>query len=209
MDMRPVGKEQAGELKKRIVVGPWGGHGGSPWDDGGFTGVREITLVYSLCIDSMTVVYDQNGKPYKAEKHGGVGGSKTAQIKLQFPGEYLTGVSGYYCPVVYGGSPVIRSLTFSSNRRTFGPFGVEEGTRFSLPMEGGQIVGFKGRSGWYLDAICCYIAKIKTTTVLQMAQQSLKKLASSVSLNYKGGDDQSKFYYYKGGDENQTKYSKK
>lgn len=77
---RPVGKEQADEVKKRIVVGPWGGHGGSPWDDGGFTGVREITLVYSLCIDSMTVVYDQNGKPYKAEKHGGVGGSKTAQV---------------------------------------------------------------------------------------------------------------------------------
>ncbi|KAJ8553294.1 hypothetical protein K7X08_023972 [Anisodus acutangulus] len=193
-----VEKDQGDELKKRIAIGAWGGHGGSQWDDGSFTGVREITLVYSLCIDSITVVYDQNGKPYRAEKHGGVGGSKTAQIKLQFPEEYLTSVSGYYSPVVYGGTPVIRSLTFSSNKRKFGPFGVEGGTPFSMPMEGGQIVGFKGRSGWYLDAIGFYIAKVKTTTVLQKAQQRLMKLASSVSMNYGYGDETKKYsYYYK------------
>uniref|UniRef100_M0ZRB6 Jacalin-domain protein n=1 Tax=Solanum tuberosum TaxID=4113 RepID=M0ZRB6_SOLTU len=120
------------------------------------------------------------------------------QIKLQFPEEYLTSVSGYYSPVVYGGSPVIRSLTFSSNKRKFGPFGVEGGTPFSMPMEGGQIVGFKGRSGWYLDAIGFYIAKVKTTTVLQKAQQSLVKLASSVSMNYRSGDEPKKYsYFYK------------
>lgn len=73
-------KDEGSEIKKRIVIGSWGGHGGSPWDDGSFNGVREITLVYSLCIDSITVVYDQNGQPYQAEKHGGVGGSRTAQV---------------------------------------------------------------------------------------------------------------------------------
>uniref|UniRef100_M0ZRU1 Jacalin-domain protein n=1 Tax=Solanum tuberosum TaxID=4113 RepID=M0ZRU1_SOLTU len=71
---------EGSEIKKRIVIGSWGGHGGSPWDDGSFNGVREISLVYSLCIDSITVVYDQNGQPYQAEKHGGVGGSRTAQV---------------------------------------------------------------------------------------------------------------------------------
>lgn len=99
---------------------------------------------------------------------------------------------------MYGGSPVIRSLTFSSNKRKFGPFGVEGGTPFSMPMEGGQIVGFKGRSGWYVDAIGFYIAKVKTTRVLQKAQQSLVKLASSVSMNYKSGDEPKKYsYFYK------------
>ena len=72
------------------------------------------------------------------------------QIKLQYPLEFLVTVSGHYCPVVHGGSPVIRSLTFRSNKRTFGPFGIEVGTPFTFSMDGGLIVGFNGRSGWYL-----------------------------------------------------------
>lgn len=61
-------------------MGPWGGNGGNSWDDGTFTGVREIKLVYGHCIDSIQVVYDRNGKPLTAKKHGGVGGNKTAEV---------------------------------------------------------------------------------------------------------------------------------
>lgn len=61
-------------------MGPWGGNGGTSWDDGAFTGVREVTLVYDRCIDSIRVVYDKNGKPFTTEKHGGVGGNKTAEV---------------------------------------------------------------------------------------------------------------------------------
>lgn len=63
-------------------MGPWGGNGGNSWDDGIFTGVREIKLVYGHCIDSIQVVYDRNGKPFTAEKHGGVGGNKTAEVNF-------------------------------------------------------------------------------------------------------------------------------
>ncbi|KAL7152423.1 hypothetical protein ABFS83_04G096200 [Erythranthe nasuta] len=177
-------KEQNQEAqKKAIVVGPWGGNGGTNWDDGSYNGVREITVMYGRCIDSIRIVYDKNDKPVSGDKHGGAGGTKTAEIKLQFPDEILTTVTGYYSPVVYGGSPVIRSLTFKTNRRTFGPFGVEEGTPFSLPMEGGQIVGFKGRGGWYLDAIGFHISRPKNTTpkVMQKVQQRFRRFTSSVS----------------------------
>lgn len=126
-------------------------------------------------------MYDKNGKPITAENHGGVGGSRTAEIKLQYPEEYLTSVSGHYCPVVYGGSPVIRSLSFSSNKRTFGPFGVEEGTPFTLSMDGASIVGFKGRGGWYLDAIGFRLSRIQSTKVLKKFQQKLQRLTSTVS----------------------------
>ncbi|XP_027168175.1 jacalin-related lectin 19 [Coffea eugenioides] len=180
---------QSGEKKKRIAVGPWGGNGGSPWDDGSYNGVREITLVHARCIDSMRVVYDKNGKPFVGEKHGGVGGSKTSEIKLQFPDEFLTSVSGFIAPVVHGGSPVIRALTFKSSKRTFGPYGVEEGAPFSLPIEGGQIVGFKGRSGWYLDSLGCHLSRVQTTRVLQKVQQRFKRLTSSVSLAPKESED--------------------
>ncbi|CAA3023289.1 jacalin-related lectin 19 [Olea europaea subsp. europaea] len=174
-------KDQAGEKKKAIVVGPWGGNGGTNWDDGNYSGVREISLKYGRCIDSICVVYDKNGKPVSGEKHGGSGGSSTAEIKLQFPEEFLTTVSGHYSPVVRGGTPVIRSLTFKSNQRSFGPFGVEEGTPFSFPMEGGQIVGFKGRCGWFLDAIGFHISRHRTTKVMQKVQQRFRRLTSSVS----------------------------
>lgn len=61
-------------------MGPWGGNGGTSWDDGTYNGVREVTLVYDRCIDSIKVLYDKKGKPVIGEKHGGNGGSNTAEV---------------------------------------------------------------------------------------------------------------------------------
>ncbi|PON50739.1 Jacalin-like lectin domain containing protein, partial [Parasponia andersonii] len=168
-----IGKEQnqVNGKKKSKVVGPWGGTDGNTWDDGTYNGVREITLVYCRCIDSISVVYDKNGKPFAAEKHGGNGGSQRAEIKLQYPEEYIVSVSGYYSPVVSGGSPVIRSLTFKSNKRTFGPYGMEEGTPFTFPMDGQLIVGFRGRSGWYLDAIGFQASRVQSSKLIEWIQK--------------------------------------
>ncbi|KAL5755811.1 hypothetical protein ACOSQ2_020557 [Xanthoceras sorbifolium] len=175
--------------KNSIVVGPWGGNGGTIWDDGTYHGVRQITIVYDRCIDSMSVVYDKNGKPVTSDKHGGVGGNRTAEIKLQFPEEFLVSVSGYYSPVVYGGSPVVRSLTFKSNKRTFGPYGVEEGIPFTFSMDGGLVVGFKGRSGWYLDAIGFHLSKKQSTKLFQRVQKGLQRLASTTSKSSSASKD--------------------
>jgi len=56
---------------------------------------------------------------------------------------------------------LVRSLSFESNKKTYGPFGVEQGTYFSVPMTGAKIVGFHGRCGWYLDAIGVYMKSLK------------------------------------------------
>ncbi|KAG6665173.1 hypothetical protein CIPAW_02G142600 [Carya illinoinensis] len=116
----------SGKKKSILSVGPWGGNGGASWDDGIYDGVRAFTLVWS----NEMLEYDKNGKPVFAEKHGGGGGYKTVEIKLQYPEEFLVSVSGHYS--VFNGSQVIRSLSFKSNRRNFGPFGVEEGTPFYI-----------------------------------------------------------------------------
>ncbi|CAI9266274.1 unnamed protein product [Lactuca saligna] len=150
-------------MDKSIQLGPWGGNGGCSWNDGVYSGIREISIVYGSCIDSICVTYDKFGKPFLGEKHGGMGGTEAAKIKLQFPEEILISVSGHYCPVVYGGGPVIRSLTFKSNQRTFGPFGVEEGTPFNFIANGGLVVGFYGRSGWFLDSIGFYLSSPKVS----------------------------------------------
>ncbi|GMH14241.1 hypothetical protein Nepgr_016082 [Nepenthes gracilis] len=161
--------------KMTIAVGPCGGHGGESWDDGCHNGVRELTLVYGRCIDSISIVYDDDGKPVKAEKHGGSGGSETAEIKLNYPEEYLIGISGHYGPVVRGGNPVIRSLTFKTNQRTFGPFGALEGVPFSLPMDGGRVVGFIGRCCWFLDAIGFHLSPKEAMTITKRIQLWLKR----------------------------------
>lgn len=171
-------------------MGPWGGNGGNSWDDGTFTGVREIKLVYDRCIDSIHVVYDRNGKPFTAEKHGGDGGNKTAEIKLQFPDEFLVSVSGYYCPVVRGGSPVIRSLSLKSNRRTFGPYGIEEGTPFTFSIDGGYVVGFKGRSDWYLDALAFTLSNTRSKSLFQKVQRGLYMLSSTAPKSSSSKDGQ-------------------
>lgn len=177
--MEAGGKDQIVSRKKmNFVAGPWGGNGGVSWDDGVYSGVREIILVYDTCIDSIRVIYDKHGKLVPGEKHGGVGGNKMAEIKLQLPDEYLVSVSGHYGPVIDYGTPVIRSITFRSNKRTFGPYGVESGTPFLFSSDGVEkIVGFKGRSGWFLDEIGLYLSPAKRPSGLYYrVQQTLKKL---------------------------------
>lgn len=75
------------------------------------------------------------------------------QVKLDSPDEFLTSIHGHYGSLIERGPVFVRSLTLESNKRTYGPFGIEQGIYFSLPTTGGKIIGFHGKSGWYLDAI--------------------------------------------------------
>uniref|UniRef100_A0A0E0KN39 Jacalin-type lectin domain-containing protein n=1 Tax=Oryza punctata TaxID=4537 RepID=A0A0E0KN39_ORYPU len=152
----------------RVKVGPWGGTGGSAWDEGGYddtsgggyTGIRSMSIgSSSWCVSSMLFVYDDNGRRVKGKLHG-VKDFGT-NVELDFPGEVLTHISGYH------DSKLIRRLEFRTNRnRTLGPYGVniienEQWRQFEVSMEkAGSIVGFSGRSGNYnyIDAISIYIA---------------------------------------------------
>ena len=86
------------------------------------------------------------------------------QVKLDFPDEYLTMIRGHYGSFVSFDKVYVRSLTFMSNKRKFGPYGVELGTIFSFPATEGKIVGFHGRSGLYLDAIGVYLKPMPIQT---------------------------------------------
>ncbi|EES18470.1 hypothetical protein BDA96_09G201500 [Sorghum bicolor] len=146
--------------KSPIVVGPWGGTGGYPWDDGVYSTIRQIVIGHGAAIDSIRIEYDLKGRSVWSETRGGTdGGSETDKVKLDFPDEVLVSVSGHYGSVC--GTPVIiRSLTFQSNSSTYGPFGTEDGTPFSLPVSSGKIIGFHGRSGSYLNSIGFYLKQV-------------------------------------------------
>jgi len=64
-----------------LSIGPWGGNGGNIWDDGVYTGIRQIILVYGDVIDSIFIEYDNNGSPVWL-KHGGTKGNKTVKVMV-------------------------------------------------------------------------------------------------------------------------------
>ncbi|XP_057813562.2 jacalin-related lectin 3 isoform X1 [Cryptomeria japonica] len=145
---------------KPLSVGPWGGNGGTQWDDGAYSGVRQIIVVHADAIDSIKIEYDRDGTAVWSDRHGGNGGRNTDKIQLDYPKEILTSMSGHYGPISQGSPSVIRSLTFESNFKKYGPYGVQQGAYFSFPMNGGKIIGFHGQSGWYLDSIGVYLSHL-------------------------------------------------
>lgn len=90
--------------------------------------------------------------------------SCVVKVKLDYPHEYLTSVKGTYSAFDVWGNLCVRSLTFESNRKLYGPFGVESGTYFTLPKSDSMIIGFYGKAGWYLDAIGAYLKPIPKET---------------------------------------------
>ena len=44
-----------------MTVGPWGGLGGDPWDDGVNSAVRQIIISHGAAIDSIQFEYDLRG----------------------------------------------------------------------------------------------------------------------------------------------------
>ncbi|KAL0438542.1 UNVERIFIED_CONTAM: Agglutinin [Sesamum latifolium] len=129
--------------------GPWGGRGGRHWDDGVFSAVKQIHVHVSdfVCIHGIQFEYlGRDGRstwsPWQGAKF-----YKLEKIKIECEEEeVLIGVAGYYGRVKgSGGMQVIKSLTFYTNKRLFGPYGDENGNHFtSMACRNGKVVGFRG-----------------------------------------------------------------
>ncbi|XP_050938316.1 jacalin-related lectin 3 isoform X1 [Cucumis melo] len=160
------------------MAGPFGGPAGNNWDDGVYSTIRQLVICHGAGIDSIKIQYDVKGSSIWSDRHGGNGGTKTDTVKLDFPDEYLTMIRGYYGSFVSFDKVFVRSLTFMSNKKKYGPYGVEQGTVFSFPTTEGKIVGFHGRSGLYLDAIGVYLKPMAIQSPSKAMIQSQDHLAS-------------------------------
>ncbi|KAJ4828065.1 hypothetical protein Tsubulata_020839 [Turnera subulata] len=133
-----------------VSNGPWGGTGGMIFDDGVYTGVREVHLSRYGGVVSIRVCYDLNGEAIWGSKNGGNGGTRLDKIFFDYPSEILTHITGYYGPTILSGSTIVKSLTFHTNRR--------KGISFSS-CSGGIIVGFHGRKGLFVDSIGVHVVE--------------------------------------------------
>ena len=59
------------------------------------------------------------------------------------------------------GPAVIRSLTFFTTKRKYGPYGEEQGTYFTTKVKEGKVVGIHGRKGLFLDALGVHVVEGK------------------------------------------------
>ncbi|XP_059666850.1 mannose/glucose-specific lectin-like [Cornus florida] len=139
-------------IPRFTTVGPFGGQGGVEWDDDKYSGVKQLIIYAGSLIDSIQFEYDNNGNSKWSEKHGKSEGGTKHTVKLDYPDEYLVSIRGHYRDA-YKNVVVVSSLTIQSNKKTYGPFGVEQGNTFESPQIAGKIVGFHGRSGDWLDSI--------------------------------------------------------
>ncbi|KAF9587318.1 hypothetical protein IFM89_001066, partial [Coptis chinensis] len=63
------------EVISPLGVGPWGGIGGKPFDDGTYSGIKQIYVHRGNdVVHSMLIEYDRNGCSVCSQKHGGPGG---------------------------------------------------------------------------------------------------------------------------------------
>ncbi|XP_020178852.1 disease resistance protein RGA5 isoform X1 [Aegilops tauschii subsp. strangulata] len=163
-DMRCDQEEEIPELETMRVedaglarIGPCGEGGGRACDIKVVPQRLESVTIYSgSLVESLVFSYrDHDGKRHTAGPWGSHPGENNDVIHLE-PSEILKEVSGTVGS--YGAlTNVITSLTLVTSARTYGPFGKGDGIPFSMEAaSNSSIIGFFGRSGWYLDAIGVY-----------------------------------------------------
>ncbi|KAL9172618.1 hypothetical protein ABFS82_03G059200 [Erythranthe guttata] len=151
-----------------ISIGPFGGPGGTAFSYKAKHAIKQIVIISNNnYIDSILFKGDAadsaTTSDYSKTFGGGFKtGTRTDKIDIDFPSDFLTGVSGTY------GSPgqfYIKSLKFYTKLTEYGPFGYATGTSFSFHPKGSLITGFHGRADGCIDSIGFYFKPLSSVFV--------------------------------------------
>lgn len=139
-----------------VKFGPYGGAGGNPWKENVFSKIKAFVIYHQEWIFALQIYYEKNGESISSPLHGGDGGSRS-EVVFDHPDEYLVSIRGHSSNLGDWGisGVIVRSLTLETNKRTYGPFGRENGTKFSFPT-GRKFTSLYGASGSFLDSIGSY-----------------------------------------------------
>ncbi|TXG68444.1 hypothetical protein EZV62_003379 [Acer yangbiense] len=169
-------------------VGLWGEKKGREWSykpKGAITGVMITCDSYAVVSLDFKGV-DENGNTEYSDSFG-YHKINAFKIMLDWPQEYFTSLSGTY----YEGKAnyYISSLSFTTNLKTYGPFGhPERSIPFEFPMNGKVIVGFYGqvvKENWIYGGLGVYV-KNSTDFFGPSSQVQVTKLKTKmvISLNW-------------------------
>uniref|UniRef100_A0A5B7CAJ3 Putative inactive protein RESTRICTED TEV MOVEMENT 1-like n=1 Tax=Davidia involucrata TaxID=16924 RepID=A0A5B7CAJ3_DAVIN len=150
-----------------IKIGTSSG-GGEVWDDKDRSDIVQIFISWTegtKRLNFIQFLYVENGTLVLSEKRGGMPGNKFKTVKFDYPSEFLTRLScrGYtsYCGLNY-----VSSITFGTNRGTYGPFGQAKESDTFYDFDMGQDRPFGGFYGTTrdgrLESIGVYVRPIAT-----------------------------------------------
>ncbi|XAR61765.1 hypothetical protein NMG60_11016276, partial [Bertholletia excelsa] len=146
-------EETVGIPEGCVSLGPWGSKDGEPWSYIARGGVSQILVHHGYVIDSIVFQSQTgDGSLEYSDKFGG------PAVCIDTPAEYLTAIHISYG--VFSRHTVISSLRIQTNLAEYGPFGANRAgsvSSSSIPIESGEVVGFHGLSGNYLEALGIYI----------------------------------------------------
>ncbi|XP_059317361.1 inactive protein RESTRICTED TEV MOVEMENT 1-like [Lycium ferocissimum] len=127
-----------------MKVDPAGGHGGTSWDEKGRDQVAGIYVFYNEeKVVALQFVFYENGNVVKSNRHGVFDKRENyAAVIFDYPSEYLTSIIGSVSPWM----PDLSSITFVTNKGSYGPFGTlsTEYKHFNFPIGRGLFGGFYG-----------------------------------------------------------------
>ncbi|PWA44895.1 lectin 3 [Artemisia annua] len=146
-----------------VRVGPWGGEDGSQWQYE--IKANERITGYLICANSECVYalhLNVEPKNQVLKLFGDVGGDRAPGRCDTFnfeDDEHITGFSGTYA-TNEAGNTYVTSLSFITNKQTYGPTGTPRGTSFLLPVTRGKFVGY---FGWFSAGLSSLGAILKAT----------------------------------------------
>nr|VDD46190.1 unnamed protein product [Brassica oleracea] len=138
---------------------------GAVWDDGTHDKVKKVFVGLAQDgIASVKFVYINGSYRVNGIEHGTPTLLGFEEFTLGSY-EYITALSAY--TKTLSTQDIVTSLTFTTNKKTYGPYGKKSGFLFTFPEDTGkQIAGFHGTSGNVLNSIQVHYAPIPTVQKL-------------------------------------------
>ncbi|GER42475.1 mannose-binding lectin superfamily protein, partial [Striga asiatica] len=171
--------ENDGSSGADMSIRSWGGQSGKPWNWRAECGISQIIIRHGGVIDS--IMCKGHAEQATTKRFGGKGGDKTEFIDIDYPNEFLTGISGTVGH--YGNSEnVVTSIEIITNRFKYGPFGKQVGTQFSFHAENGVVIGFHGRADSYMNAIGVYLRMVSVKKEWEFDKVAMKKESKIIKL---------------------------
>ncbi|CAM0901706.1 unnamed protein product [Alopecurus aequalis] len=137
--------------------GPWGGNAGNELDVTELpVRLESLTIGSGDFVDSLEFSYvDKAGNRHTAGPWGGPGGDKAT---IQFdPTETVSKIVGTTGD--FEGNTVVTSISITTNKKTYGPYGKEKGKYFNNTDGNSIIVGFYVRAGLFVHNLGVYARK--------------------------------------------------
>ncbi|XP_058210211.1 inactive protein RESTRICTED TEV MOVEMENT 1-like [Rhododendron vialii] len=125
-------------------------------------------------IHSLQFQFVKNGTLVLSDKYGCTSAPKFNSVELNYPSELITGISGYCGNRDAVRCQFVTSISFITNKATYGPFGYPAQGDNAFDFQIGRhnkFCGFHGTSNVYLYSIGLYMKPMTTLCNVNILQE--------------------------------------